>query len=252
MIIFQNGIRTNEARAEAGAKKISEATGTDVGYMNNDTEGVIADGTEFVRKGYSLHDALNAYTYEQLAKNGDEKNLVVMHSAGNKDGLKGLGVLALEGRDLEGKVDFISIGSPVSGKKLDEAANKVGGNFVGQYNNWKDPVTNLEVYVAGGVALGVAAGYGVAAAASGVVPAVGAVSSKIAASSTVLALKAGIESASGTGAGAVVKGAGVGAAPTVFGLLTHPIERYVDNNHKGLKLDLRNWAYDNGALAPPM
>ena len=59
-------------------------------------------------------EVMTAYELEMLSKNG-EKNLVVMFSAGNEDTKKAMDILAMEGRSLENKVDFI-FGGALNGK----------------------------------------------------------------------------------------------------------------------------------------
>jgi hypothetical protein len=151
MIYYQNGMKNDEKGAKEGAELLKALTGQEIGIINNQTQGLAGDVKEYFN-GLTMKDVLNAKVYEDIANNG-EHNTVIMFSAGNKDGIKALEVLALEGRSLGGKVEFISVGSPVGQKALENAASKVDGKVIGQYNDWKDPVTNPSIWVGGTLAL---------------------------------------------------------------------------------------------------
>lgn len=50
----------------------------------------------------------------------------------------------------------MSVGSPVSGSTLEKAAQGAGATYLGQVNNWRDPVTNSKTAGASALALTVA------------------------------------------------------------------------------------------------
>ena len=122
------------------------------GILLNPTEGLPGDTGEFFEPGYTVLDALTAQSYKQLNAVGDQK-LIVPHSAGNNDLIKGLELTALNNEKLS-NLHFLSVGSPVSHKKLSRAYAAVGANDLGQVNNLLDPVTYPRVVQVGlGVAL---------------------------------------------------------------------------------------------------
>ena len=117
------------------------------GILLNPTEGLPGDTGEFFEPGYTVLDALTAQSYKQLNAVGDQK-LIVPHSAGNNDLIKGLELTALNNEKLS-NLHFLSVGSPVSHKKLSRAYAAVGANDLGQVNNLLDPVTYPRVVQVG-------------------------------------------------------------------------------------------------------
>jgi len=150
MIYYENGMENNKDQAQDGAHFLEKAMGLkkgEAGVLNNITHGLMADIEEY-KNPLDRKDILNAYAYEKISQNG-ERNLIVMFSAGNKDALKAMEVLKLENRSLGGKVDFMSMGSPIGKKELTKAAEKVGANIIGQYNDRRDPVPYLVNWIGG-------------------------------------------------------------------------------------------------------
>lgn len=219
MIYYQNGVQNNRRDAEKGAALISEITGgEEVGIIHNRTAGkngmgVVNDLGEYASEGLYMKDVLNAREYERIAGNG-ENNLIILHSAGNKDAEKAMEVLALEKRDLGGKIEFMSVGSPVKKEELEEKASKVGAKVLGQYNTKRDPVANAMGWVVG----------------TGGVAAIGAV--------------IGIGTVTGTGPmaayGGALVGGGIGGSIGGSMLLdslkrNHSFESYIKNDVKGAR-----------------
>lgn len=67
-------------------------------------------------------------------------------------------------------LSVVSLASPISSSVLNTAASKAGANYLGQVNDWRDPVTNPKLWVAGSAALlagGAAAGVALAPATGG-------------------------------------------------------------------------------------
>jgi hypothetical protein len=234
MIYYENGIKNTEKDAEKGGAFLSKIIGfseEEVGIINNKTHGLLPDLIEY-KNPLDRKDILNAYAYEKISQNG-EHNLIVMFSAGNKDALKAMEVLKLENRSLGGKVDFLSVGSPIGKKELTKAAEKVGANIIGQYNDWKDPVTNPKTWIAGIAVLGIGG------AVAGAVTGVGAV--------PVLTAKTSLEAFFNT----VITGAAAGVGAGVVGKYNltkyHSFESYLDRNVKevdskeGVQDSLRKW-----------
>lgn len=218
MIIFQNGMSTDAKKVKEGILKLAEVTGKEVdeiGMMHNNTDGLGGDLMEYGAEGIRTKDVVNAKYLEKLSKNG-EKNLIVAHSAGNKDVKKAMDVLALEGKQIE-NVDVMSVGSPVGEKELKKSASKVGVNIVGQYNNKLDPITHPKTWVAGTAVS--AATLGVAGAAFGV-----------------SMVGVGASQMAGYGAGLV----GGGMILTNLAV-QHPFNAYVDKNYNGLVDDIQQW-----------
>ena len=155
-VYYQSGMLNDKNGVDEEARFLSEELGEPIGKIHNNTHGLVGDVVEYVPKGYEIKDVLNAYMYEALSKK-ECKSLVVMFSAGNEDAYKALKVLSLEGRHLGGKVDFVSVGSPRGLRSLREAGSAVGANVLGQYNDWKDPVTHPKLWATG---FAVLVGYG--------------------------------------------------------------------------------------------
>ena len=151
---YVNGQKNTEAGAESGRLHLENLVGAKVGLFHNETSEQLWDLGEYATPGLNLKDIMNAYQLERLGKNGNEMNVVVMFSQGNKDMLDAMNVMALEGRSLGESVNFISIGSPVGKDELVKAVSKVGGGRVEQYNLWRDPVVHHKIWIRGVALLG--------------------------------------------------------------------------------------------------
>lgn len=115
-IFFQNGMQNDYRDALASANLIKNLTGQEVGLIVNATggsssnkAGYLKDIAEYLPPDLYLKDVLNGEVYQQIANNSGGKAIVVMHSAGNNDGYQAAQVLKLNGVDLEGKIDFVSV-----------------------------------------------------------------------------------------------------------------------------------------------
>ena len=87
MIVFANGMNTDSKQVQEGVEQLAAVTGkqaAEIGVMHNDTDGIVGDVKEYAENGLRTQDVVNAAYLEQLNENG-EQNLVVAHSAGNKD-----------------------------------------------------------------------------------------------------------------------------------------------------------------------
>ena len=173
MIYYQNGIQNTLEDAKKGRGLLSKFTGVPeekIAVIHNKTDGksvvgLMGDLKEYSNDGLKTKDVVNAKILEDISKNG-EQNTIIAFSAGNKDAQKAMEVLALEGRNLGGTVEYISVGSPVKMEDLKEVSEKVGINVVSQHNTWKDPVANTMAWVGatgGTAALGTLVGVGAGA-----------------------------------------------------------------------------------------
>jgi len=158
-VFVQTGMDNTRQDAGASALALSKVLGgVNTGYINNGTEGLNGDVGEYLPNSLSKKDVLNEYTYRTL--NAQGPTLVVTHSAGNEDARKALQAGAMYGKTYE-NLSFVSLGSPVSSSVMRQSATSGGANYLGQVNDWRDPVTNPKLWVLGtGVALvgGAAAG----------------------------------------------------------------------------------------------
>ena len=246
MIYYQNGMLNNVEIAKGSARYLSELMGEEVGMINNITHGLGKDVREY-KSPLGTKDVLTAYEYEKISKT-EGRHLVVMHSAGNEDGYKALKVLGLEKRNLGGNIDFMSVGSPIGKEELSKAAEKVGGKLIGQYNNWKDPVTHPKTWITGTLALGVAGlvgGTAAGTAAAALLPESVAASSAVAASTSLGRYFSGLMKIGSVGAGL---GAGLGAGGGVGWLNLnkyHSFEKYLERDVKGIREGLKEWQEKN-------
>ncbi len=76
-----------------------------------------------------------------------------MHSAGNEDARKALQAGALYGRSYD-NLSFFSLGSPVSSSVMQQSVIGAGANYLGQVNDWRDPVTYGKLFLSSLVASG--------------------------------------------------------------------------------------------------
>ena len=155
-IYFQNGMDNKLEDAKATASLISEITGTPVGMIANDSHGIAGDTAEYLKLPQQTKDVLNEFTYRKLDQGGTP-TLIVMHSAGNNDALQALRIGSLYDHQYP-NLSFYSLGSPIGSNTLDEIISNTGGNYLGQVNDWRDPIPYSKT-VGGGV-LG-ATGYGI-------------------------------------------------------------------------------------------
>ncbi len=206
-VFVQTGMDNSRPDAGASAQALSKVLGgVSTGYINNGTEGLIADGGEYLPNSLSKKDVLNEYTYRTL--NAQGPTLIATHSAGNEDARKALQAGALYGRTYD-NLSFVSLGSPVSNSVMKQSVSNAGANYLGQVNDWRDPVTYSKT--AGGVVIGSGlAGLGVGA-------------------WTGASYGAGI--GAGLGPLGAIAGGAVGAVPgglTLYGLQTyHPFQQYI-------------------------
>jgi hypothetical protein len=230
MIYYQNGMKNEQEIAKETSTLLRDITGQSVGLIHNDTDGLVGDVVEYIPEGYTTKDVLNAKVLEDISKNGEAKNLVVAFSAGNEDANKALGVLALEGRTLENKVEIMSVGSPVSKSELEKNAKNVGVTVVGQYNDWKDPVTNAKTWGTSVVAVGLA----------GAIVGVSSVGLTSAATGIETFFNLTLTGAAGAAGAAVLAGIGK------YNLgKYHSLERYMNDDVQGIKVDLQEWVKKN-------
>jgi len=138
-VFLQTGMDNTRQDAGASAQALSKALGgVNTGYINNGTEGLVGDVGEYLPNSLSKKDVLNEYTYRTL--NAQGPSLIVLHSAGNEDARKALQAGALYGRSY-GNLSFVSLGSPVSNSVMRKSVTTAGAAYLGQVNDWRDPVT---------------------------------------------------------------------------------------------------------------
>jgi filamentous hemagglutinin len=158
-VYFQNGMDNSPQAALASAQLVQKAIGQSTGLINNKTDGLAGDVGEYLPNTLSMKDILNEYTYRTLNAKG-VPTLIVTHSAGNEDAKKALQAGALYEHKYP-NLSLISMGSPVSSATLSNAADSTGVSFIGQINDWRDPVTYAKTagaVIAGSSIVGLAAG----------------------------------------------------------------------------------------------
>ena len=240
-IFFQNGMDNNFKTASDSAQIISKDIRRDVGLIVNKTGSTVIDDVfEYLPDSLYLKDALNGEVYQRIANNGNQKNLIITHSAGNEDLIKGLKVLASQNIDLKGKIDVLSVGSPKSFNNIKQTADKVNVNIIKQYNNILDPVTNAKTWIAG--TLGLTAGLAI----YGGMVGVNIASTQAAINSTATtSLGAFFNGLIGAGIGAGV-GAVVGGGSILSGIkFQHPFEKYYNKDFNNLQSDIIDWSSKN-------
>jgi len=149
-VYFQNGMDNHASDAKASSALLADLLKQPVGAIINDSHGIGGDVKEYLPNMLSTKDVLNEYTYRKLDAQG-QPVLIVMHSAGNEDAHKALEAGRVYGYQYP-NLSFLSVGSPVSADKLQSIMQQTGVNYLGQVNNWRDPVTNSKT--AGTLALG--------------------------------------------------------------------------------------------------
>jgi len=148
----QTGINTTRADAGKSAQALSDLLKQPVGYINNGTEGLSGDVSKYLPDTLRKEDVLNEYTYRTLDAKGP--TLIALHSAGNEDARKALLAGALYGHQYP-NLSFVSLASPVSDNTLRSTTSQAGAPYSGQVNDWRDPVTNPKLWVAGTATLAV-------------------------------------------------------------------------------------------------
>ena len=210
-------MNSNLKQSQAGTQRLEGIIGEPVALIHNKTHWIPADVIEF-NNHLTIKDALTAHIFYMIAQNG-QKNTLILHSAGNQDARKAMMVLALENKYLDGNIQLLSLGSPISEQVLRKEANKVGATLVGQYNHPDDPITQLNKWGAG---IGLAAGGGAVAGFN-------------------WGATAGMAVAGPYGAfiggfgGAVVGAGGAAATGAAFVYKNHSLDQYLDRNVKGVR-----------------
>jgi filamentous hemagglutinin len=138
-VFVQTDMDNSRQDAGTSAQALSQVLGgVNTGYLNNGTEGIRGDVGEYLPNSLNKKDVLNEYTYRTL--NAQGPTLIVTHSAGNEDARKALQAGALFGKTYD-NLSFVSLGSPVSGSVMQQSVMGAGANYLGQVNDWRDPVT---------------------------------------------------------------------------------------------------------------
>ncbi|PIT74197.1 hypothetical protein [Limnohabitans sp. G3-2] len=146
-VFVQTGMQNKPETAAASAQALSKVLGGEnTGFILNSTQGLDKDVGEYLPNSLSKKDVLNEYTYRTL--NAQGPTLVVTHSAGNEDARKALQAGALYGKAYE-NLSFVSLGSPVSNSIMRQSVSSAGAAYLGQVNDWRDPVTNPKLWVLG-------------------------------------------------------------------------------------------------------
>ena len=148
-IYVQTGMDNTPGNAAQSAQALSALLKQPTGYLNNATDGLSGDVGEYLPNSITKKDVINEYTYRTLNDKG--ATLIITHSAGNEDARKALQAGALYGHEYS-NLSFVSVGSPVGANALQVATNQGSAQFLGQVNDWRDPVTYSKT--AGTVSLG--------------------------------------------------------------------------------------------------
>jgi filamentous hemagglutinin len=151
-IYVQTGMQTKPEDALKNAQALSQIVKEPVGVIVNGTQGLPKDVEEYLPKAPNVKDALNEYTYQTLNKNSP--SLVVLHSAGNEDAKKALQLGQQLGHQYS-NLSFLSLASPNSDSVMRSTTTNTNANYLGQINDWRDPVTNPKLWVAGTGALAI-------------------------------------------------------------------------------------------------
>ena len=170
-IYVQTGMDTAPSDAEQRAIALSRILGQPVGYINNGTEGLPGDVGEYLPDSIGKREVPNEFTYRTLNSKGP--TVIVLYSGGNEDARKALQVGALYGHRYD-NLSLLSIGSPVGDNALQAVASLSGARYLGQVNDWRDPITYSKTAGVVSIAsflggLGYGAAQGCAAGASGMI-----------------------------------------------------------------------------------
>ena len=153
-VYFANGMDNTSPQALQSAHAISLLIHQPVGLIINSTDGIPGDTQEYLDSAFRMKDILNEYTYRKINNTADETITVVMYGAGNEDAKKALTLGKGEGYTYP-NLQFVSVGSPISSSALEKTFHEAGASYIGQVNDWRDPVTYSKSTVIG--ALGVTA-----------------------------------------------------------------------------------------------
>ena len=199
------------------ASLVSQSTNRPTGMIVNNT-GAIDDVFEYLPNELVLRDALNGEIYQQMDRfnlENNQRSLIITHSAGNNDIMKGSQALQLTNTRVS-TINVMNVASPISQSRMQQNLDQTGMNIIGTYNNWKDPVTNSKTWGVGVLGVGVLA--------ANILPSASAISTYF---------NAGM-------------GIGVGSAAGALSLsLQHPYASYHNKDFKGLRTDIGNWAAEN-------
>ena len=166
-VYLQTGMQTQPDDAIQNAQKVADVMRVPVGAIVNGTQGLPGDVDKFLPNNATLSDALNEYTYRTLNDKGP--TLIITHSAGNNDATKAMQLGAQLGNTYP-NLSLMSLASPISDSVIKTASGNTGVNYLGQVNDWRDPVTNPTLWVIGAGAMlagGAAAGVALAPATGG-------------------------------------------------------------------------------------
>ena len=157
-VYVETGINTDKQNAKhiaaqlRSALEVGRTMQVPVGAIVNGTQGIPSDIDEFLPNDFKLRDALNDHTYRTLNNKG--ATLIIAHSAGNNDAVKAMELASAQGYQY-GNLSFLSLGSPIAKSRIEAATTQAGVKFLGQVNDWRDPVTHSKSWVAGTAALAV-------------------------------------------------------------------------------------------------
>ena len=143
-IYVQTGMQTTPEDALKNAQAISQIVKEPVGVIVNGTQGLPTDVAEYLPKAPNVKDALNEYTYQTLNDKGP--SLVVLHSAGNEDAKKALQLGQQLGHQYN-NLSFVSLASPNSDSVMRSTTTNTNSNYLGQVNDWRDPVTYSKLFI---------------------------------------------------------------------------------------------------------
>ncbi len=166
-VYVQTGMQTTKPDAISNTLKAAGVLNVPVGAIVNGTQGLPSDLEKYLPNNATLADTLNEYTYRTLNEKGP--TLIITHSAGNNDATKALQLGAQLGNKYP-NLSVLSLASPIPSGVMQTAASNVGANFLGQVNDWRDPVTNPKLWVLGTAGMlvgGAAAGIALAPATGG-------------------------------------------------------------------------------------
>ena len=160
-IYIEDGMDFPLQKIIKNAKILQALVGKPVGAIVQGTQG-LSDGARVPLLQASMDaDALNEYTYRSLNDQG--ATLIVTHGAGNNDAVKAMQLGKQLGHQYP-NLSLLSLGSPLSDRKMQVASSDAGVNYLGQVNDWRDPVTHPKLWVlgtgvagVGGLAAGIAA-----------------------------------------------------------------------------------------------
>lgn len=163
-VYFANGMDNTPKQALQSAEAIASLIHQPVGMIINSTDGISGDTKEYLDTAFSTKEILNEYTYRKLNNTANEPITIITHSAGNEDAKKAISLGVSEGHSYP-NLQFISVGSPISSGILEKTFTGAGATYIGQVNDWRDPVTYSKSAAIGalgvtaaGVYKGVAAG----------------------------------------------------------------------------------------------